>query len=529
MTELLTKANNKKLESIGGHLKWNLLSEAEKSKADREMMSAVVLKLGQEAYSKMPPNERHQVDFFIWVGCAMHKDLNCIKGGNSEMTSWWSQNKVPGPILLANKDNAAVLEQAEDEDDYTAAEQRAHDISSSGGVKLTSLAGMIFNNKNDKVGQQDVYQQFFCSRQVEKKKLPDTSNTCYQSHCTAAAELLTTLELYVEFMEWIRDGKDKPGFTNIERNVYLGLKDIPTQTELAVLALYAQAITHPYMRAVQGPGTEHINMLDLAPLHSKVQKHLERIINNPNLLLPPHGSYAHGSLDGEPWQNPTVIEQIYDMSLSWPHLQFVLVVFFNGALATWKCFTSEFEEGGLIDIATAEEKEHAWMPPTNDVNEGALGAFRLHLRKKPNTTMHQYNALAMFKFNDTYKFVLQTFAPDDYAYVHQEARTKDSSHLERERHAAAVVYKDKQIVQRKEKIALKGQQKAQEQIRLAGIEQLEDAEHVTIDMTVAQLRDQLDIYQCLVDGLPLKSHLKTKADMIQTLKEAIKKYKESQS
>jgi len=90
--------------------------------------------------------------------------------------------------------------------------------------------------------------------------------------------------------------------------------------------------------------------------------------------------------------------------------------------------------------------------------------------------------------------VLQTFAPDDYAYVRQEAHTKDSSHLEREHHAAAVAYKDKQIVQRKEKIALKGQQKAQEQIRLAGIEQLEDVEHVTIDMTVAQLRDQLDIY-----------------------------------
>jgi hypothetical protein len=47
-------------------------------------------------------------------------------------------------------------------------------------------------------------------------------------------------------MEWIKDGKDRPGFTNMEQNVYCGLQDIPTLTELAVLALYAQAVSHPY-------------------------------------------------------------------------------------------------------------------------------------------------------------------------------------------------------------------------------------------------------------------------------------------
>ena len=60
-------------------------------------------------------------------------------------------------VMLANKDNAAVLEQAEDAEDYTAVEQRAYSASSGGGVKLASLAGMIFNNKNDKVGQQDMH------------------------------------------------------------------------------------------------------------------------------------------------------------------------------------------------------------------------------------------------------------------------------------------------------------------------------------------------------------------------------------
>ena len=58
-----------------------------------------------------------------------------------------------------------------------------------------------------------------------------------------------------------------------------------------------------------------------------------------------------------------------------PHRTSVLIAFLEGAADTWKCFTSEFAPGGLIDEATVEERDLAWMPPTNDMNEGALGAF----------------------------------------------------------------------------------------------------------------------------------------------------------
>jgi hypothetical protein len=39
----------------------------------------------------------------------------------------------------------------------------------------------------------------------------------------------------------------------------------------------------------------------------------------------------------------------------------------------------EFAPDGLIDQSTAEEKELAWMPATNNVNEGALGAFYIQM------------------------------------------------------------------------------------------------------------------------------------------------------
>ena len=48
------------------------------------------------------------------------------------------------------------------------------------------------------------------------------------------------------------------------------------------------------------------------------------------------------------------------------------MAFFTGAANTWERFISEFAEGGLIDEATTEEKDLAWLPAVNDENEGAL-------------------------------------------------------------------------------------------------------------------------------------------------------------
>ena len=80
----------------------------------------------------------------------MHKDLNGVRGGNFAMMRWWLETGTPGPILLANKDNAAVIDSIPDDDpeELTPAEQRAIEVSACGGVKATSLAGFLFNHPN---------------------------------------------------------------------------------------------------------------------------------------------------------------------------------------------------------------------------------------------------------------------------------------------------------------------------------------------------------------------------------------------
>jgi hypothetical protein len=97
---------------------------------------------------------------------------------------------------------------------------------------------------------------------------PSTSSMRYSSTCEAAAELLVQLDFYCKFLEVIRNLKDKRTFTNIEQNVYSGLHDKPTLTELSVLALYVQAITHPYMCQVHGHGSANTNLCDLGPVQT---------------------------------------------------------------------------------------------------------------------------------------------------------------------------------------------------------------------------------------------------------------------
>src|SRR3954451_2034083 len=137
--------------------------------------------------------------------------------------------------------------------------------------------------------------------------------------------------------------------------------------------------------------------------------------------------------DGQIWDSPKAFEAIQQYVPELPHLIPVLVAFFKGAAKTWKRFTSEFSPGGLIDEATVAEKDMAWMPPTNDINEGALGSFRVLMRQQPQLTLLQFNAQAMFRHNETQIFMKKQFQPDDYKFVRKMARQADSQKLELKR------------------------------------------------------------------------------------------------
>ena len=90
----------------------------------------------------------------------------------------------------------------------------------------------------------------------------DTSNTRYQSHSYAAAELLTFLDIYIDLLEISRDSKKQASFNHLEQNVAKRLEDISTLTEMAAIALYGNAVSWPYLNQVRGTGGTVVNLLD---------------------------------------------------------------------------------------------------------------------------------------------------------------------------------------------------------------------------------------------------------------------------
>ena len=110
------------------------------------------------------------------------------------------------------------------------------------------VSGAIFCYKDNKKGQQDTLQFFFES--VIGYMVTFQTQTTHVTSCTVMLPpflCCTSRLLFIKFLELVQDKKKSGKFTNIKSNVYHALQDTPTVTELCILILYAQSISHPYM------------------------------------------------------------------------------------------------------------------------------------------------------------------------------------------------------------------------------------------------------------------------------------------
>ncbi|RXW15388.1 hypothetical protein EST38_g10468 [Candolleomyces aberdarensis] len=297
------------------------------------------------------------------------------------------------------------------------------------------------------------------------------------------------------------------------------------------MTLYSLAVTFPYLRMVRGPGVEETNILNLAPLHVQVRDHCHAVIDNPDLLIAEDASFKIATMDGEEWEDTEALLAVHKLQSlgQLPHLRTATVAFFEGALITWIRFSAEFAPGGVIDQLSATERELAWMPSTNDLNEGALGAYRVYMRNKPSSTLLNYNAHAVIRKNDTLTFMDTVYTEEDYAYARKVARKWDADGRERKRRAAQAAFEKKLAEMRREK-AEEAQRKLQErQTRLqnAQIAQLEQVDSFTVALLDEQLDKLREIFKD--DQVPLKSHRGKKAAKITLLKAALQRHSARES
>lgn len=195
---ILLAESQQKIADAGGPNAWAMLSAEEQAACDVIVYKNICLHFGQAAYDALTEAEKNEVDFFIWAGCCMHKELNSVKGGNTHMTEFWKKSGLIVPIPLMNRDNAAAATAG-----TSAAQTRAENVTQAGAVKTASLAGALFNHKDDKKGHHDIFRIFFESHLGCIFTFPDTSNTRYQSYCLAASALILHLPLYISFLELI--------------------------------------------------------------------------------------------------------------------------------------------------------------------------------------------------------------------------------------------------------------------------------------------------------------------------------------
>ena len=157
------------------------------------------------------------------------------------------------------------------------------------------------------------------------------------------------------------------------------------------------------------------------------------------------------------------------------------------------CFISEFAPGGLIDGATTEEQDLAWMPATNDENEGALGSFRKLIRQQPQLTMQAYNGLAMFFHNNTQLFMEAKFTTEeDYKFLHKLAReTGSGEQIWRKAVVDHHDYKQYHLTEKRKKVHEKARANAE---RIAGIAIILD-KRVVSGLKGNILLDQIKVFK----------------------------------
>jgi hypothetical protein len=142
---LCWEETEKNIASAGGRDGWDALSPDEREQREKDSYQRICIHLGEDAIDAMSPEERQYIALFLWGGCCMHKEMNSVKGGTARMMAFWEKAGLTPLIKLMNCDNTAAATLGGPD-----ARERAGTVSQGGAVKLTSLAGAVFSNKDKK-------------------------------------------------------------------------------------------------------------------------------------------------------------------------------------------------------------------------------------------------------------------------------------------------------------------------------------------------------------------------------------------
>lgn len=149
----------------------------------------------------------------------------------------------------------------------------------------------------------------------------------------------------------------------------------------------------------------------------------------------------------------------------------------------------------MIAALTEGEKELAWMPATNDANEGALGSFRSFARRKPTAALKLFNSLFRYRKNNTEVFIQENFHGRDNAlWLMRKARREDEEGRERKLRLEIAEQRAREAAEREQRIDSRRRKAAANTARLQKIDLVID--RVAIErLSAKQLKDQLQKFK----------------------------------
>ncbi|KAH7317466.1 hypothetical protein B0J17DRAFT_634087 [Rhizoctonia solani] len=434
--------------SAGGSELFSALTTAEQEDSLALELQKRVWDMGNTSFNQPPPILKQDMSCLLCGGCCAHKDMNASKGGSKAMLAFWKANQhLTPPVKLFNKDNDATITLAGPSIKPSEAEQQAYNMAESGAIKLCSLAGAAYNHKDDKKGHQDSHSYWFAEKHNRFRCFPDTSNVRYRSYINAAAELFTFHGAYIDYMEHTKKTKATRLRNHLELNILKALNCPATHSKLMVILIYVLAPNAP------------------APL---------------------------ATLDSSEWENSNVLAALQDHESALLFLTELFVAFCQGALQTWARFTEEFSPNGAIALLMPEQGGKAFMPTTNDANEGALGTWHVWTRRFPSLALHWFNAIAMNPANQTKAYIENNFTLSQHTWLRAEARRIDLSKLEAKQRSTIVTAQIEEGAKNKITLVHCGEQRHKREEYMAGIKLVLNPTKIQ-KLKGAELNDQIKL------------------------------------
>lgn len=154
---LKNMSTEEQLNALSGYLDsatgsvgdWRNLPDDKQSELMHNAWFTLTTQFGEKEFQKLDRDSQFDVDFVAWTGCCMHKELNAVKGGVSAMATAWESLGTKPPVVLKNKFEVTTLT------------TNTQDKTTRGAIKLTSLAGALFNHRDNKRGYHTTIDYYF--------------------------------------------------------------------------------------------------------------------------------------------------------------------------------------------------------------------------------------------------------------------------------------------------------------------------------------------------------------------------------